>query len=108
MQVVRLECALVVNPGRWTRHTASRKTNHRLAVWFRAGICNFGYSLHKNLSRNAASIASNPVPYARMGGGHRQIDYWVGRMLCVKPIVLMARSMGVNGGSRLGVRKSVS
>jgi len=34
--------------------------------------------------------------------------YCVGRIICVKPMVFTSRSIGVSGGSRLGVRKFVS
>ena len=34
--------------------------------------------------------------------------YSVGKIVCVKPTVLMVRSMGVSGGSKAGVRKLVS
>ena len=34
--------------------------------------------------------------------------YCVGSIICVKPIVLMVRSIGVSGGSKLGVKKLVS
>jgi hypothetical protein len=36
------------------------------------------------------------------------VSYCVGSQICVKPMVLMARSIGVNGGSKFGVRKFVS
>ena len=34
--------------------------------------------------------------------------YCVGSIICVKPIVLTVRSIGVSGGSKLGVKKLVS
>ncbi len=34
--------------------------------------------------------------------------YCVGRSICVKPTVTTVRSIGVSGGSKLGVRKFVS
>lgn len=35
-------------------------------------------------------------------------SYCVGNIICVKPIVLTVRSIGVSGGSKLGVKKFVS
>src|SRR5882762_5064799 len=91
-----------------TRCAASKKTNHILAVWFRAGICDFDSFFAQESLRECRPHRFELSSMGPNGGGHRQIGYWVGRMLCVKPIVLIARSMGVNGGSKLGVRKSVS
>lgn len=90
MQGARPECAQIVTAGRWTKDAASVKTNQMssgLEPEFAISIHSFARARYKC---------------------HRRIGYWVGRMLCVKPIVLMARSMGVSGGSKLGVRKSVS
>lgn len=33
--------------------------------------------------------------------------YCVGKMSCVKPMVLMVRNIGVRGGNKLGVKNSV-
>jgi hypothetical protein len=43
-----------------------------------------------------------------LGGIRRKAFYSVGSSIWLKPMVLTSRSIGVSGGSRLGVKKSAS
>jgi hypothetical protein len=41
-------------------------------------------------------------------GKHPDPHYWFGKSICVNPVVLMSRNIGVRGGSNNGFRKFAS
>src|SRR4029077_16932554 len=63
--------------------------------------------------RNAALISkrsSTAMPQDEQSGrqARRENSYCAGSRIWLKPMVLIARSMGVKGGSKFGVRKFMS